>query len=141
MFIFFNYQVVCYRNYFHSKINFDFLSRPHYMKEYIWRICEDFIKLLTHLSLFVYSLCISSKNMWRTCEEYVTVYCLKFYIILNKLKSVWIYPKLWRILNNRMTLNAIEIWNLNRFKGTYRAFYGYIWWKKARWIHKVIITK
>ena len=39
---------------------------------------------------------------------------------MNKFKSVWIYPKLWRILNNWITLNAIEIWNLNRFKGAYK---------------------
>ena len=103
---------------------------------------KNFTKRLTHLSFFMYSL--SSKNIWRICEEYVTVYCLKFYIILNKFKSVWIYPKLWRILNNRMTLNAIEIWNLNRFKGTYkhekiknqkqrkRVFYEYSLWKKGK---------
>ena len=103
---------------------------------------KNFTKRLTHLSFFMYSL--SSKNIWRICEEYVTVYCLKFYIILNKFKSVWIYPKLRRILNNRMTLNAIEIWNLNRFKGTYkhekiknqkqrkRVFYEYSLWKKGK---------
>ena len=39
---------------------------------------------------------------------------------MNKFKSVWIYPKLWRILNNWITLNAIETWNLNRFKGAYK---------------------
>ena len=39
---------------------------------------------------------------------------------MNKFKSVWIYPKLWRILNNWITLNAVETWNLNRFKGAYK---------------------
>ena len=81
----------------------------------LWGISKNFLHTCHSSSIL---LCISSKNMWRICEEYVTVYCLKFYIILNKFKSVWIYPKLWRILNNRMTLNAIEIWNLNKFKGT-----------------------
>ena len=82
-----------------------------------WRNSQNFLHTCHSLSIL---LCISSKNMWRICEEYVTVYCLKFYIILNKLKSVWIYPKLGRILNNRTTLKAIEIWNLNKFKGTYK---------------------
>ena len=36
-------------------------------------------------------------------------------------RLVWIYPKLRRVLNNRMTLNAIEIWNLNSFKGTHKC--------------------
>ena len=53
-----------------------------------------------------------------------------------------------------MTVGAIEICNLNRFKGTYkhekikiqnrenvRLFYEYRWWKMARWIHKVSIVK
>ena len=83
----------------------------------LWRNSQNFLHTCHSLSIL---LCISSKNMWRICEEYVTVYCLKFYIILNKLKSVWIYPKLGRILNNRTTLKAIEIWNLNKFKGTYK---------------------
>ena len=79
---------------------------------------------------------ISMKNLWRISQ--------KFYTILNKFKSVWVCPKLWRTLNNRMTLKVIEIWNLNRFKGTYkhkkikyqkqrkreRVFYEYSWWKK-----------
>ena len=55
---------------------------------------------------------ISMKNLWRISQ--------KFYTILNKFKSVWVCPKLWRTLNNRMTLKVIEIWNLNRFKGTYK---------------------
>ena len=79
-----------------------------------------FTKLFTHLSFFIYSLVYVVEEYWRICKVYVTVYCLKFYIILTKFKSVWIYRKLWRILNNRMTLNAIEIWNLNRFKRTYK---------------------
>ena len=114
-----------------------------------------FTKLFTHLSFFIYSLVYVVEEYWRICKVYVTVYCLKFYIILTKFKSVWIYRKLWRILNNRMTLNAIEIWNLNRFKRTYkheniknqkqrkkkRVFYEYSWWKSTRWIHKVIIME
>ena len=79
-----------------------------------------FTKLFTYLSFFIYSPVYVVEEYWRICEVYVTVYCLKFYIILTKFKSVWIYRKLWRIFNNRMTLNAIEIWNLNRFKGTYK---------------------
>ena len=81
------------------------------------RISQNFLHTCHSSSIL---LCISSKNMWRICEEYVTVYCLKFYVILNKFESVWIYPKLWRILNNRMALYAIKIWNLNRFEGTYK---------------------
>ena len=81
----------------------------------LWRISQNFLHTCHSSSIFQ---CISSKNVWRICEEYVTVYCLKFYIILNKFKSVWIYLKLWRILNNILTLNTIEVWNLNRFKGT-----------------------
>ena len=83
----------------------------------LWGISQNFLHTCHSSSIL---LCISSKNMWRICEEYVTVYCLKFYIIFNKFKSLWIYPKLLRILNNRMTLKVIEIWNLNRFKGTYK---------------------
>ena len=85
--------------------------------ENLWRISQNVLDTCHSSSIL---LCISLKNMWRICEEYVTVYCLKFYIILNKLKSLWIYLKLWRILNNRMKLNAIEIWYVNRFKGTYK---------------------
>ena len=112
----------------------------------LWRISQNFLHTCHSSSIL---LCISSKNMWKICEEYVTVYCLKFYIISNKFKSVWIYLKLWRIL-----LNTIEIWtNLkgltntkrskmkNREKERERVFYEHGWWKKARWIHKVIIMK
>ena len=80
--------------------------RPHYTKEYLWRISPNFLHTCHSSSIL---LCISSKNMWRICEEYVTAYCLKFYIILNKFKSVWVYPKLWRILNNRMTLTPLKL--------------------------------
>ena len=59
----------------------------HYMKEYLWRIYEEFHKtsytsVILHLFFCVYRR--------RICEEFVyaTVYCLKFYIILNKFKSV-----------------------------------------------------
>ena len=52
-----------------------------------------------------------------------------------------------------MTLNAIEIWNLSRYKGTCKyemiknekqrkieqVFHEYSGLKKARWIHKVIM--
>ena len=83
----------------------------------LWSISQNVLHTCHSSSIL---LCMSSKNMWRICEEYVTVYCLKFYIILSKFKSVWIYRKLWRILKNRVTLNATEIWNLNRFKETYK---------------------
>ena len=114
----------------------------------LWRISQNFSHTCHSSSIL---LGILLKNMWRICEEYETVYCLKFYIILNEFRSVWIYQKLWRILNNRMTLNAIEIWNLNRFKGTYkhekiknqkqRKREFFMMKKKTRWIYKVIIMK
>ena len=80
----------------------------------LWRISQNFLHTCHSSSIL---LCISSKNMWKICEEYVTVYCLKFYIISNKFKSVWIYLKLWRIL-----LNTIEIWtNLKGLTNTKRS--------------------
>ena len=92
------------------------VTRNNIMKN-LWRISQNFLHTCHSSSIL---LCISSKNMWRTCEGYVTVSCLKFYIVLNKFKSVWIYLKLWKILNNRMMLKPIEIWDLNRFKETYK---------------------
>ena len=90
------------------------VTRKNIMKN-LWRISQNFLHTCHSSSIL---LCILLKNIWRICLVYVTVYCLKFCIVLNKFKSAWIYPKFWRILNNRMTLNAIEIWNLNKFKGT-----------------------